>query len=58
MNETTKPSAVNCRYCGNETSLYINGLPVCVACCNLLEAGKKPPSGEPSPNDASSAHTA
>jgi hypothetical protein len=33
-----------CVYCGTDTQLYCNGVPVCVQCANDLEAGRKPPS--------------
>lgn len=53
MNEAAKTTANACRYCGSETRLHINGIPVCVACADLIEAGKKPPSRERPPNDSS-----
>ncbi len=31
-----------CIYCDSETQLRIKGVPVCVACANDLEAGRKP----------------
>lgn len=35
-----------CVYCYAETQLHINGVPVCKACSEDLEAGHNPPHGE------------
>jgi len=32
-----------CVYCEADTKLHINGVPVCKACSEDLEAGRKPP---------------
>ncbi len=53
MNEASKTSTDPCRYCGQETRLHINGIPICVVCADLIEAGKKPPSSERPPDDSS-----
>ena len=40
-----------CVYCGAETQLYSSGVPVCLACAEDPDAGRKLPSreeGEPS----------
>ena len=31
-----------CSYCGNETQLFANGVPICVACSEDLERGQPP----------------
>jgi hypothetical protein len=41
-----------CKYCGAETILYVSGVPVCVGCSNLIDAGKKPPAREEPENQA------
>jgi len=35
-----------CAYCGAETKLFFNQVPVCLACSKDLEAGRKPPSSD------------
>ena len=32
-----------CIYCGTETKLYVNGVPMCAACSKDLDEGNKPP---------------
>jgi hypothetical protein len=41
-----------CKYCGAETILFVSGAPVCVNCSDLIDAGKKPPVREESPDKA------
>ena len=35
-----------CVYCGAGTQLYSNGIPICLACVEDLDAGRKPPARE------------
>jgi len=37
-----------CIYCGSDTHLFSNGVPICMPCSNDLEAGRKPQFTEPS----------
>ena len=33
---------ITCRYCGEKTILYINGVPTCLDCAKLIEANLHP----------------
>ena len=35
-----------CAYCGAETELYENGVPICLKCSDAREAKRKPPATE------------
>jgi hypothetical protein len=38
-----------CIYCGTNTSLYVNGVPLCLQCDKDLQLGRKPPDRETNP---------
>lgn len=38
-----------CVYCGTDTMLRVNGVPICVKCDAIREAGGKPPQREDPP---------
>jgi hypothetical protein len=46
-----------CIYCGAETKLRINNIPVCTACAKELDAGRKPPFRQ-TPNEGSGSQQA
>jgi len=40
--------AAPCAFCGTETQLYDQGVPICLRCVEAREKGQKPPKREPS----------